>query len=287
MCPALVSNFLSKLPRPEGTGNQRRNLMFNNLIESSSHAKEFKRRGSFLLFTTATYLVLFVVTGVVSIYAYDAHLESQNTELEITFVPLREAEPTPPPKNTIASSNPGKSPAESVRTVLYSSVSDPSKVPPDVSTKAQPIPPARFDSKVGDFNVDPPTPPGRTNGATGGTGPGDVVTVPDTPPPPPEERRQVPQVIRMSTGVLRGNAISLPQPIYPNIAKQIKLQGSVSVQILIDEQGKVISAEAIDGHPILIPEAKRAALRAQFTPTKLSGVPVKVSGVIIYKFGIQ
>ena len=61
--------------------------MFNNLIESSSHAKEFKRRGSFLLFTTATYLVLFVVTGVVSIYAYDAHLESQNTELEITFVP--------------------------------------------------------------------------------------------------------------------------------------------------------------------------------------------------------
>ena len=33
--------------------------MFNNLIESSSHAKEFKRRGSFLLFTTATYVVLF------------------------------------------------------------------------------------------------------------------------------------------------------------------------------------------------------------------------------------
>src|SRR5215203_1694725 len=79
----------SKLPRPEGTGNQRRNSMFNNLIESSSHAKEFKRRGSFLLFTTATYLVLFVITGVVSIYAYDAHLDRQNTELDlITFVPL-------------------------------------------------------------------------------------------------------------------------------------------------------------------------------------------------------
>ena len=55
--------------------------MFNNLIESSSHAKEFKRRGSFLLFTTATYVVLFVVTGVISIYAYDARLEQQNLEL--------------------------------------------------------------------------------------------------------------------------------------------------------------------------------------------------------------
>ena len=46
--------------------------MFNNLIESSSHASEFKRRGSFFLFTTATYILLFVIGGVVSIYAYDA-----------------------------------------------------------------------------------------------------------------------------------------------------------------------------------------------------------------------
>ena len=54
--------------------------MFNNLIESSSHAKEFKRRGSFLLFTTATYVVLFAITGVISISAYDAHLEVKNAD---------------------------------------------------------------------------------------------------------------------------------------------------------------------------------------------------------------
>ena len=261
--------------------------MFNNLIESSSHAKEFKRRGSFLLFTTATYLVLFVVTGVVSIYAYDAHLESQNTELEITFVPIREPEAPPPPKNTTPASNPDRTQTESVRTVLYSSVSDPTKVPPDVSTKAQPVPPARIDSTISTYNADPPTPPGSIRGVPGGTGPGSVV-VPDTDPPPPLEiKPEIPKVIRMSTGVLRGNAISLPQPNYPSIAKQIKLQGSVNVQILIDEMGNVVSAEAISGHPILIPEAKKAALRARFTPTKLSGQPVKVSGVIIYKFGIQ
>ena len=63
--------------------------MFNNLIESSSHAKEFKRRGSFLLFTTATYVVFFAIAGVVSIFAYDAHLERQSTELElIGMVPV-------------------------------------------------------------------------------------------------------------------------------------------------------------------------------------------------------
>src|SRR5919106_3190398 len=91
----LVSNLPSKLPRPEGTGRQRRNSMFNNLIESSSHAKEFKRRGSFLLFTTATYVILFVVTGVISIYAYDAHLEEQT--LEITLISPQDFAPQPDP----------------------------------------------------------------------------------------------------------------------------------------------------------------------------------------------
>ena len=66
--------------------------MFNNLIESSSHAKEFKRRGSFLLFTTGTYLVLFVVTGVISIYAYDARLEQT---LEITLISPQDFAPEP------------------------------------------------------------------------------------------------------------------------------------------------------------------------------------------------
>ena len=61
--------------------------MFNNLVESSSHAKEFKRRGSFVLFTTVTYGVLMVVMGVVSIYAYDARLEEQNLEMVVQMIP--------------------------------------------------------------------------------------------------------------------------------------------------------------------------------------------------------
>jgi hypothetical protein len=83
----------------------RRTCMFSNLIESSSHAKEFKRRGSFLLFTTATYVVLFVITGVVSIYAYDTHLEQQNLEI-VTLLSPQEIVPEPvtrpiadPPRN--------------------------------------------------------------------------------------------------------------------------------------------------------------------------------------------
>jgi len=75
--------------------------------------------------------------------------------------------------------------------------------------------------------------------------------------------------------------------VYPALAKQIKAQGPVNVQILVDEQGKVIMAQPISGHPTLTPAAKEAAMRARFTPTVLNGQAVKVQGVITYNFVLQ
>lgn len=71
------------------------------------------------------------------------------------------------------------------------------------------------------------------------------------------------------------------------MAKQIHVQGAVTVQILVNEEGKVISAQTMSGHPMLLAAAKEAATRARFTPTKLSGVPVKVQGLITYNFVLQ
>lgn len=88
-------------------------------------------------------------------------------------------------------------------------------------------------------------------------------------------------------GVLNGRAISKPQPGYPPAAKNARVSGAVVVKILVDETGKVINAEAICGHPILAKESVEAALKARFTPTLLSGVPVKVSGIITYNFVLQ
>ncbi|MCA1591787.1 MAG: TonB family protein, partial [Acidobacteria bacterium] len=85
-------------------------------------------------------------------------------------------------------------------------------------------------------------------------------------------------------GVLNGRAISKPQPSYPTEAIQARISGPVLVQILVDEQGKVIKAEAICGYPSLARASEDAARRARFTPTLLSGQPVKVSGIITYNF---
>ena len=263
--------------------------MFNNLIESSSHVQEFKRRGSFLLFTTATYLVLFVITGVASIYAYDAHLESQSTEWEVTFMPVPLNEPPPQERNTIRPAANSNTPttARSVRTELYASVSNPNITPVNVSTAPHNIPDARPDSVRDTFNADPITPAGRT-GVPDGTGNKPLVEMVEPPPPPPPAPTPVvPKVLNVSKGVLSGKAISLPKPSYPSIARPIRLHGAVSVQVLIDEDGKVISAKAVSGHPIFVPEALKAAMQARFSPTMLSQQPVKVSGVITYHFVLQ
>lgn len=88
----------------------------------------------------------------------------------------------------------------------------------------------------------------------------------------------------ISGGVLNGKATSLPKPPYPPAAKAVKASGSVTVQVLIDEQGNVVTATAVSGHPLLRAAAASAARSAKFSPTLLSGKPVKVSGVITYNF---
>ena len=87
-----------------------------------------------------------------------------------------------------------------------------------------------------------------------------------------------------SDSVLNGRAVSLPKPAYPAIAKAARAGGTVGVQIIIDEEGKVISARTVSGHPLLFATALKAACAARFSPTLLEGKPVKVTGVINYNF---
>jgi TonB family protein len=88
----------------------------------------------------------------------------------------------------------------------------------------------------------------------------------------------------ISGGVLNGKAIRLPSPAYPPVAKAARADGTVVVQITIDEQGCVMAARAVSGHPLLQAAAVQAASQACFSPTRLSGQPVKVTGVITYNF---
>ncbi len=103
-----------------------------------------------------------------------------------------------------------------------------------------------------------------------------------TPPPPPPPPDAAPRTL--SGGVLNGKALSLPRPPYPPAARAVNAEGPVTVQVLIDENGEVVSASAVSGHPLLRSAAVSAARQARFAPTLLAGSPVKVTGVITYNF---
>jgi periplasmic protein TonB len=276
--------------------------MFDNLVESTSHKDDISRKGGFFLGTLAIYAVIGITLAVGSILWYDARLEAQNLELMtmVAPVPVQETQPEQEQKQ------PEAKPAETTpdrqvatRTEFVASNLDPTKVPEKVSAVASKIPPVPPGGAViGRANTDPvggpsgpvgPVGPG-SGGPVGGTAPPRVVVpADDEPPPPPKPTPTPPPRPRapISGGVLNGKAISKPAPPYPAVAKAARASGTVVVQITVDEGGKVVSAAAVSGHPLLRQAAVQAAYQARFSPTLLSGQPVKVTGTITYNFNLQ
>jgi len=260
--------------------------MFDNLVESSSHKDDLTRKGSFIGITLVVYAVLIGAFVIAGIFLYDAHLSEMELELTTLVAPVpvpqqqkqevqkQEAKPVKVEQNV------------DVRKELIADVTRTELVPKEVSAKASDVPPVRAGrlTVVGSANSD------SQAAMPSGPGTGTVVTAPpvkiaDEPPPPPEAK-PAPRA-PISGGVLNGKAISLPKPGYPPIAKAAHASGTVVVQVLIDENGSVVSASAVSGHPLLINAAVTAARQARFSPTKLSGQPVKVTGVIQYNIVAQ
>lgn len=88
----------------------------------------------------------------------------------------------------------------------------------------------------------------------------------------------------ISGGVLNGKATNLVKPTYPVAARAVRASGAVNVQVIVDENGNVISASAVSGHTLLRASAVQAARESKFNPTLLSGEKVRVTGVIVYNF---
>jgi periplasmic protein TonB len=262
--------------------------MFDNLVESSSHKDDITRKGSFIGITALIYGVLLVTFFVAGIYWYDARLGDMELELTTLVapvpVPQQQKEPDKPQE-----AKPQKVEQNvDVRRELVADVAESRLPPKEISAKASDVPPVRR----GVTTVIGSTDSSAQNALPAGPGSGNVVSAPAKvqiadEPPPPEAPKPTPPRAPISGGVLNGKAISLPKPAYPPIARAAHASGTVVVQVLIDENGSVVSAHAVSGHPLLQGAAVGAARQARFSPTKLSGQPVKVTGVIQYNFVAQ
>lgn len=84
--------------------------------------------------------------------------------------------------------------------------------------------------------------------------------------------------------VLNTEAIELPKPEYPAEAKTANVSGAVKVIMIVDEEGKTAWARIHSGHPLLQSAVKKVVCRARFKPIKVGGHPVKVNGILTYRF---
>ena len=262
--------------------------MFDNLVESGSHKQDLSRKGSFLLGTVAIYAVIGITLLVIGILWAPAYLDAQDLELTTLVAPVPVPQQANEPEKQQEAKPQNKDQNVDVRKELIADVSESRVAPKEISAKASDIPPVRrgVTTVLGNesSNAAVPISAGPGTGTGIGTGPTKVNIEGEPPPPPPAP---TPPRAPISGGVLNGKAISLPKPNYPPIARQAHASGTVVVQVTINENGQVISAHAVSGHPLLQAVAVAAARGAKFSPTKLSGQPVKVTGVITYNFVAQ
>jgi periplasmic protein TonB len=94
------------------------------------------------------------------------------------------------------------------------------------------------------------------------------------------------QKVRVSQGVLQGNAISQPKPIYPQIAKSARISGSVVLAATISKNGNIENLRLVSGHPMLVPAAMDAVKQWRYKPYLLNGDPVEVETSITVNFTI-
>lgn len=263
--------------------------MFDNLVESGSHKQDLSRKGSFLLGTVAIYAVIGITLLVGGILYAPAYLDAQDLELTTLVAPVPVPQQANEPEKQQEAKPQNKEQNVDVRKELIADVSESRVAPKEISAKASDIPPVRrgVTTVLGNesSNAAVPINAGPGTGTGVGTGPTKVNIEGEPPPPPPPQ--PTPPRAPISGGVLNGKAISLPKPNYPPIARQAHASGTVVVQVTIDENGSVISAHAVSGHPLLQAVSVAAARGARFSPTKLSGQPVKVTGVITYNFVAQ
>jgi TonB family protein len=118
---------------------------------------------------------------------------------------------------------------------------------------------------------------------------------PPPPPPPGDELGSVPgpaspsttDRIRVKGEAMQSKLVSKVQPVYPQLAKQARVQGAVRFTAIIGPGGDVKDLELIEGHPLLVAAAEEAIRQWVYKPTLVNGKPVEVETEIVVSFTLS
>ena len=241
----------------------------DSLIESSGRMKT--ARG----WTTILSFVLQVMLIGVMILVPLIYTEALPKQQLMTFLVAPPPPPPPPPP-------PAAVPIKAVKVVqtdlMDGQLRTPTKIPQKVAMikeEEAPPPASSMGGVVG--GVPGGVPGGQMGGVIGGIISSTPIAVPKV---------ATPQRVRVSSGVQQGNLVNKVTPIYPPIAKNARISGTVVLQAIISKTGVVENLHAISGHPMLIPAAVEAVKQWRYKPYYLNGEPVEVETTVSVIFSL-
>ena len=192
--------------------------------------------------------------------------------------------PPPPPP-------PAAAPVKVVRTIPKQfdagRLLAPKVIPKEIAMiKEDELPPV-----TGNVGVVGGIPGGVPGGTPGGVIGGIISSVPQAAPPPPPvvaaPKPVAPQRIRVGGNVQQAKLLNQPKPVYPPLAKQARIQGTVRFNAIIGRDGAIANLQVVSGHPLLVPSALEAVRQWKYQPTLLNGEPVEVVTQIDVNFTLQ
>jgi protein TonB len=226
------------------------------------------RRSPLKWFGAMTFhIVIVAVLIIVPLYNTGTIRPSEFHETTLVAPPPPLAPPAPPAGHTVAPHITNAKLNYSLQK-LTAPISIPKNVPSSSDNVSQRAP--ELEGVQG--GVPGGVPGGVIGGVLGGLLGGTGTAVP-TPPPAP---RPVQKVVRVGSGVKPPRQTYSADPVYPPLARETHIWGTVVVDAVIDEHGNVVQARVVSGHPLLMDAALKAVLLWKYEPTTLNGQPVSV-----------
>jgi len=239
----------------------------DSLIESGGRLRT--KRG---VTTTLSFVLQICLVGILVLLPL-LYTEALPKQQLMTFLVAPPPPPPPPPP-------PAAVPQRVVKVVhtdiINGELRTPTKIPKKVEMiKEEEAPPPVMASAGVVGGVPGGVPGGQMGGVIGGIISSTPVAVPKV---------ATPQRVRVSQGVSQGLLIHRVQPMYPPLARQARIQGTVVLQAEISKDGSIENLRLISGHPMLAPSAIEAVKQWRYKPYFLNGEPVAVETQITVNF---
>jgi protein TonB len=238
------------------------------------------QKGTSVFLSFAIQIVLVIVAVIIPLIYTDSLPRTQLTSFLV-------APPPPPPPPPPPAAAPVKIVKVIPRQFDAGRLMAPKTIPKDIAIiKEEELPPAAGVGVVGGV------PGGVPGGTPGGVIGGIIGSVPSAAPPPPPPVKEAPKPvtpkqIRVGGQVQAAKLVRQPKPVYPPLAKQARIQGTVRFNAVIGKDGSIQNLTLVSGHPLLVPSAQEAVRQWQYQPTLLNGEPVEVVTTIDVNFTLS